>query len=363
MTYSFHSILVNGREVEISAILEETAVPQSSFEASLFSFIHKWYSPADSFVQRTSGSTGAPKPILITRQQMIASARLTEEALALHAGDVALLCLDPEFIAGKMMIVRSFTTDMRIVAVTPSPNPLREEYLTNVSIDFTALVPLQLKAILLSDQRNILSKIRNILVGGAALGDEANELLSHLRSNVYATYGMTETVSHVALQPLNGPAASEYFTTLPGITVSNDSQGCLEIMAPYLGKKITTHDIVKVHNAAQFKWIGRLDNVINSGGIKIIPEIIEARIAKLFSQLKIENKFLASSQPDSVLGNRLILLVEGILPMTKERLNSHLREVLHPYEIPKEIYVDVDFVLTKNGKINRLETSRKIGTA
>lgn len=363
MNYSFRTILVNGREVGISDILEEKAVPQSSFEVSLFAFILKWHCPGDSFVQHTSGSTGPPRPIVITRQQMMASARLTQAALGLRPGETSLVCLDPEFIAGKMMIVRSFIADMRIVAVTPTANPLREQYLLNLPIDFTALVPLQLSEILLSGQRGVLDEVRNVIVGGAALSDDLKESILQLRTNVYATYGMTETVSHIALQPLNGKAASEYYTALPGVKISRDSKGCLEIKAPFLSEKIITRDIVEIRNDVQFKWIGRLDNVINSGGIKITPEMIEAKLAKLFTQLKIENRLLISSRPDPALGNRLILLVEGILPVPGEHLKSHFKEVLHPYEIPKEIYDNIPFVLTKNGKINRVETARKIGTS
>ncbi len=363
MTYSFRTILINGREVEISDILQEKAIPQSSFEVSLFAFIQKWHGPSDSFVQHTSGSTGPPRPIVITRQQMTASARLTQAALGLRAGETALVCLDPEFIAGKMMIVRSFIADMRIVAVTPTANPLKERHLLNLPIDFTALVPLQLSEILLSGQRGVLDEVRNVIVGGAAPSEDLKESVLKLRANVFATYGMTETVSHIALQPLNGRAASEYYAALPGIKISCDSKGCLEIMAPYLSEKIITRDVVEIRNDVQFKWIGRLDNVINSGGIKIAPEIIEAKLSKLFTQLKIENRFLISSRPDPALGNRLILLVEGTLTMPAEQIKSHFKEVLHAYEIPKEIYDNIPFVLTKNGKINRFETARKIGTS
>ena len=363
MNYSFGTILINGREVELSDILQEKEVPQSSFEISLFAFIQKWHGPDDSFVQHTSGSTGPPKPIVIKRQQMIASARLTQAALGLRAGETALVCLDPGFIAGKMMIVRSFITDMRIVAVTPTVNPLKENHLLSLPIDFTALVPLQLREILLSDQRGALDKVRNIIVGGAAPTDDLKESILQLRSNVYATYGMTETVSHIALRPLNGSAASEYYTALPGIKINRDSKGCLEITAPYLSEKIITRDIVEIRNDVQFKWIGRLDNVINSGGIKITPEIIEAKLTKLFTRLKIENRLLISSRPDPALGNRLILLIEGILQVPVDHLKSRFKEVLRPYEIPKEIYDNITFVLTKNGKINRVETARKIGTS
>lgn len=361
MTYSFPSILINGREVKLNDILDKSAAALSKFETSTFSFIQNWFGPADTFIQQTSGSTGTPKPITIGRQQMIASAQLTQQALQLQPGDTALVCLDTEFIAGKMMIVRSLVADMKIMAVNPALNPFRE-LPVDASIDFTALVPYQLHEILQSFQAHRLNSIKNILVGGAALSGETRKNLSKFSSRIYATYGMTETVSHIALQAINGPLASEYFALLPGITINVDDRGCLEISAPYLGEKVVTNDIVEIKNASKFKWLGRADNIINSGGIKIIPEKIEAEIQKLFNRLKIENRFFLSSISDPALGNKLILLIEGNLPpWVIENIKLSLQENLSRHEIPKEYYANIDFVLTKNGKINRAETTRKIG--
>ncbi len=154
---------------------------------------------------------------------------------------------------------------------------------------------MQLNEIIQSDQAYRLDSTKNILVGGAALNQEIQKKLSKLMGRVYATYGMTETVSHIALQPLNGPLASEYFTVLPGIKISADDRGCLEINAPHFGEKIVTNDLVEIKNSSHFKWLGRVDNIINTGGKKVIPEKIEAQINRLFDQHKVKNKFLISS--------------------------------------------------------------------
>ena len=361
-SYPFDSITINGREIKLELILGDLATPQSRFEAATFLFVQKWFSSANTFEQTTSGSTGVPKSIVITRQQMIASAQLTSEALQLKAGETSFLCLDPAYIAGKMMLVRSFVVGMKIVAVNPSANPFHD-LPRNVPVDLTAIVPMQLNEVIQSDQAYRLDSTKNILVGGAALNEEAmQKKLSTLSGRVYATYGMTETVSHIALQALNGPFASEYFTVLPGIKISADERGCLEINAPHLGEKILTNDLVEIKNPSHFKWLGRADNIINTGGVKVIPEKIEAEIHRLFEQHEVKNKFLISGIPDIMLGSKIIMLIDGELGgFTLESLKSHLKEILPTYEIPKEIYTNINFVFTENGKINRSETTQQIG--
>lgn len=359
--YAFASITINGREVEIKDILGKTASSLSKFESSTFSFIQNWFGPLDTFIQPTSGSTGIPKPITITRKQMIASAQLTQQALELGTNDTSLVCLDTDYIAGKMMLVRSFVTGMKIIAVNPSLNPFAALPL-NLKIDFVAMVPLQVHEVIRSAQGQLLNSVKNIIVGGAPLSVETMENLSCLSGRIFETYGMTETVSHIALRRINGPSASEYFTTLPGIKIDTDKRGCLEISAPYLDDTITTNDIIEIKEDTKFKWLGRWDNIINSGGVKIIPEKVEGEIQKLFNKLKIENKFFISSRPDPALGSKLILLIEGSLrgPII-ENIKSSLHDHLSPYEIPKEFFVNVDFVFTRNEKIIRSETMQKFG--
>lgn len=361
ISYPFDSITINGREIKLDLILDAAATPLSAFEASTFLFIQKWFSSTDIFEQITSGSTGAPKSIVITRQQMIASAQLTAEALDLKTGDTSLLCLDPAYIAGKMMLVRSFIVGMKIVAVNPSVNPFHD-LPSNAPVDLTAIVPMQLHEIIQSDQAYRLDSTKNILVGGAPLNQEIVIKLSKLRGRFFSTYGMTETVSHIALQSLNGPFASEYFTVLPGIKIGADERGCLEINASHLGEKIVTNDLVEIKNSKHFKWLGRADNIINSGGVKIIPEKIEAEVHRLFEHHHVKNKFLISSIPDPMLGRKVILIIEGeLVAITLGTLKSLLRGILSNYEIPKDIYTNINLVFTKNGKINRRETTLQIG--
>ena len=360
MNYPFDSINFNGRDTRIADILNGSALPETPFEGAAFSFVRKWYGDHEFFEQQTSGSTGIPKTILIARKSMAASAKLTQQALDLKTGATALLCLDPNYIAGKMMIVRAFVTGMKLLAVEPSLNPF-ENHVSHQPIDFTALVPAQLIEILQSDSQSRLNEIRNIIIGGASLNEQTIERVSQFRAHIFATYGMTETVSHIALQLINGPLKSEYFKILPGVKIHTDERGCLQIKTPFLSEEIATNDIVEIKNPTEFKWLGRADNVINSGGVKIIPEVLEAQIQNVFSTMQIWNRYIVSSVPDPQFGNKLVLLVEGNMPIAVEKVRSALQEVLPHYHVPKQILVGAIFVMTENGKINRLETRKKIG--
>ncbi len=344
----------------LTDIVNQTATAESPFEESAFSFIQHWSRGAEVFIQETSGSTGKPKSILITREQMAASARLTQKALQLKAAETALVCLDTAYIAGKMMIVRAFENDMQIVIVEPSLNPFKNS-VNDIIVDFAAFVPAQLSAILNSEEKHRLNEIKNIIVGGAALPESLINMISAIDARVFATYGMTETISHIALRPINGANRSEYFTVLPGIRVNTDDRGCLQAEVPFLNGQIITNDIVEMKSATEFRWIGRYDNVINSGGIKIIPEVLEGEIRKAFDAMQIQNRFLVSSLPDVTLGSKVVLIIEGNLPITVDRLHSSLKEILPLYHAPKQIFVNTTFEMTKNGKVNRKETIKKIG--
>jgi O-succinylbenzoic acid--CoA ligase len=359
--YAFDTLTINGRMIKVGDILSDSTTPQTPFESSLFSFTVKWFRGDEEFAQNTSGSTGVPKQIRISRRQMIASAELTQQALQLKAGETALVCLDPDYIAGKMMLVRSYVTNMKIVAMNPSSNPFQDIH-EHLPVDFTALVPSQVHGVIHSRQSYRLNTTRNIIVGGAALNDETKKLLADFKSSVFATYGMTETVSHIALQHINGPSSSDYFTVLPGITIDKDDRGCLKIRAPFLDDAVITNDIVEIKDEQHFKWIGRVDNVINTGGIKVVPEELEAKIENILASQGIEKRVLISSTPDGLLGNKLILVFEDHLPaQILDTIKTILKRKLPRYQVPKEFYTNIPFVFTKNGKINRSETTRQIG--
>lgn len=357
MTYPFPTIWINGRDISIEAIRNETASPASDFEQATFNFIRDWLSGQTIFEIQTSGSTGTPKKILLTRDQMLASARMTEQALALKPGDTALVCLHTQYIAGRMMLVRCFTTGMRIVVTEPAANPLAN-IPDSIAIDFTAWVPYQLYAILSSPEAVRLNRIGSAIIGGAPLNHETISELQRYTCIFYATYGMTETISHIALQTLNGINASAVFRALPGIALAIDERGCLTIDAPHLSEKIVTNDLVELKDNYTFLWLGRWDNVINSGGVKIIPEHLESRMANTLYECGILRSFFIGSVPDKKLGEKITLLLEGeeLEEEKKYSLLQKLKQSFSSYEVPKAIVVLPRFLYTNTAKIDRGKT-------
>jgi o-succinylbenzoate---CoA ligase len=349
MSYSHSKCLVNGREVKLSDILSESAKTESAFETETFLFIKKWLEGAEQFRLTTSGSTGTPKEITLTRSQLQQSTQRTIQALQLSSGTTALVCLDTKYIAGKMMLVRALEANMKIIAAEPASNPLQKLTLA-VQPDFAALVPLQLETILTdptSSQK--LQSFKIIILGGAAASESLKAKIKSLRPAVYATYGMTETVSHIALQRLNGPSPDPDFKTLPEIKIKTDERDCLVIELPGFQNPIITNDLVKIINDHHFKILGRYDNIINSGGVKLVPETIEKKLSLLLTN----QSFFVAGVFDERLGQKLVLVVQG---KQQPELPAALKLALSGYEVPKGIFYLDKFILTETGKINRPKT-------
>ena len=312
-------------------------------------FINEWFGDSGQIHMKTSGSTGKPKTILLSREHMINSARATAAFFNLEAGSKALLCLSLGFIAGRMMLVRAMVMGWHLDSIEPSSTP---DIPQNRSYDFSAMVPLQLH-----NSLDNLDHLKTLIVGGAEVPSLLSEKIQNLTTKIYATYGMTETITHVALSPLSksaGKRGSEtIFRALPGVHLSTDNRQCLLINAPHIcSEELVTNDIVDLRSDASFKWLARYDHVINSGGIKLIPELIEARYKNL-----IDRAFFVYGVPDQRLGERLVLVIEGeernqILNKINE-FQQQLNDAVPKYEIPKEILFVKNFVRTETGKINR----------
>lgn len=333
------------------------------YEKDTRKFCESWISGQTEFEITTSGSTGKPKLISITRVQMQASTKQTAKAIDLKKGDVALVCINTHFIGGKMMLVRGLEIRMPLIIIPPIANPLK--FLNeSVRIDFTAMVPYQLQSILEEspDKINILNQMKAILLGGAPVGNQLAESIASLKCPVYSTYGMTETVSHIALKRLNGPERSDIFTTLPGIEIEVDTRNCLVIKGAVTNyTSLITNDVVKLINDRQFIWIGRSDNIINTGGIKIQIEELEKKVSNAFSQLNISNIFFISGEPDEAFGTIIEIFIEGTLKKNeKEKLEEIFKERLNKYEKPKKIIEVPKFDFTKSGKIDRVKTKSRV---
>ncbi len=358
MTYPEVWLKLNGKTYTTTQLASGlSSASFSKFEHDTFDFCRDWLNGKVDFQIETSGSTGESKKIVIKRNQMEASARLTAQTLNLRSGYTTLLALDPDYIAGKMMLVRSFVIGMNIIAVEPCADPLMG--IENERVDFAALVPYQVRTILQSTASvKKLDTINVLIVGGAALDQQSMDLLQHSKCQVSLTYGMTETISHIALQKINGKQKQESFVSLPGILLAKDERDCLIINAMPLGlQSIRTNDVVTLLSSTSFRWLGRWDNVINTGGVKVFPEKIEKEIEKVFHQFNLQNRFFVSGLPDQLLGSKVTLIVEG--DFAKEILSKPfqaLNATLSKYEIPREIKIIPQFVETKTQKINRIAT-------
>ncbi len=343
--------------------VDELLVYANSLSIHTQQFLQEWFSKSAIVAVKTSGSTGMPKTIQLKKEFMINSALATGQFFGALEKTTALLCMSTQYIAGKMMLVRALVLGWHIDCVIPVASPL--EGLTK-TYDFSAMVPMQLQNSLAD-----MHKVKILLVGGGAIHTELERKLDQLTTQVFATFGMTETITHIAVKPLNHIASLgkkvrkelkghenatsmrpnhdvSLYNTLPHVTISQDERGCLVIHAPKVSeKKIITNDVVSIISDNAFKWLGRIDHVINSGGIKIHPEAVEKKLA-----VRIQQRFFVAGIPDQLLGEKLVLLVEG--KQTEINLNHGLG--LSKYELPKQIYFVQKFVETQTKKIQRSAT-------
>ena len=327
------------------------------FAQVAFAFCRDWLDGKDSFVQMTSGSTGTPKLQEITRQQLVASASATGAFFGVDSEFKLLCCLNPAYIAGKMMLVRALVWDCPITLVEPSANPLlglEEQF------SFVALVPLQVEAGLSEEKsRKLLQSIPQVLIGGAALPHKIQQELVQQGIRAWQSFGMTETVSHIALAPIG--TGELIFQTLPGVEIGVSENQCLWIQSTMSGSaKIQTNDSIELRSKNSFVWLGRADFVVNSGGIKLFPEQLEKKISALMSNSYPGVPYFFYGEADERLGQRLVLYVEGEQSaLTLEVLEEELKKFLDKFEIPKQIYLLPRFKYTPSGKINRPETANQ----
>lgn len=361
-------LLLNGNKFyydEIAAYSFRNSIPLNGYEAKTLEFCRDWLNGVQEFPIQTSGSTGTPKMITLTRRQLEISARRTVQLLRLKAGDQMLVCLNTEYIAGMMMLVRGILGEMQMTIVDPISNPLQlvpEE----LKMDFTSFVPMQLQTILQDtpDAAERLDQMKAILVGGAPVSFALQRDLQLLQVPVYHTYGMTETASHIALRLLNGPSPAEYYEVIEGVTIGQDSRGCLTIKADItLNETLVTNDIVEILTPTRFRWIGRADNTINTGGVKVQTEVVEVAVSEALADMENAPRYFVASQPDELLGEKVILVLEGqkLSEEAEQQMQVKLRSLLRRFEMPKDIYYSPAFAETPTGKVSRLRTMQRLG--
>lgn len=324
------------------------------FEQEIGDFLSNWLDENQVVKVQTSGSTGTPKTIELQKLHMVNSALATRDFFKLEEGDMALLCLPVTYIAGKMMLVRALVIGLELNYVEPSSNPLSGNF---SSYDFCAMVPLQL-----ANSLDGLRRIKTLIVGGATVSAELIEKAQATSTAIYETYGMTETITHVAARkcktklPVSLSGVENAFKALPNIFFKKDDRDCLVINALEVSnEQVITNDVVELISETEFKWLGRYDNIINSGGVKLIPEEIESKLSHF-----IENRFFVAGVPDEKLGQRLVMVVEG--EVNTQNLHQQLKaaNILKRFEIPKSIYMLPKFIETETGKIRRKENLLEI---
>lgn len=325
----------------------------------LDAFLAEWHNDSPTVLVHTSGSTGEPKPLLVEKRRMEASARITCSFLGLRKGDTALLCLSLDYIAGKMMVVRSLTCDLRLLTALPNGNPLRT---VTEHIDFAAMIPLQVwNSLQVPEELERLRQIRHLIIGGGAIDDKLAQTLADFPNNVWSTYGMTETLSHIALRRLNGPDCSEWYTPFEGVSVSVNADGCLVIDAPAVHDgPLVTNDIAELQfplqsertgrDTSRFRILGRKDNVICSGGVKIQIEEVENLLK---SHVRVP--YIITKAPDERLGEQVVMLTESADIAALQRI---CRGVLPKFWQPRRILTVDRLPLTATGKPARAEAGR-----
>lgn len=320
------------------------AMETKGWEKEIFQFIIEWFNDKNFIVAHTSGSTGTPKRLELPKLKMAESAKMTAAYFELKAKSKVLLALPASYIAGKMMIVRALVNQWDLYWVNPKGNILNG--LPSTEIDFTALVPLQVENSL--EQPVNWQKIKKCLLGGAPVSETLKEQIKNFPTLYYESYGMTETMSHVAIKKLND--SDNVFEALPEVSFEIDNRDCLKISAPKLiNEALQTNDIVDLKDKKHFEWLGRYDNVINSGGIKLFPEQIEAKLKP-----HIPFDFFVDSVPDEKLGEKAVLIIESSeLEFKSINLDLIFNQFLNKYEKPKFAYRLNQFVRTNSGKVIR----------
>ncbi len=329
----------------------DPATPQ--WERDVYEFIRQWIHSKDHIDVTTSGSTGKPKTISLKKKWMIHSALQTCRFFGLNEQTSALLCLPAAYIGGKMMIVRAFVSGMNLIIVKPTSNPFAS---LGDQVDFAALTPHQLYESI----ETITSKpvVKTLIIGGGAMDPELEKRVEKLQARVYATYGMTETSSHIALRAVNGINKQEEYLVVGDTKISSDERGCLVIDNPAIYNDVLiTNDLVEILDNKRFRYMGRADNVINSGGVKIIPEEIE----KIISPLRPERMILGAV-PDKKLGEKVVLFVETLHLDTDQKhiLTEKIKNKVKPYAVPRVIFYVDPFPETPGGKIDRKKLHKAI---
>ena len=323
---------------------------QSEFLQDLEAFVQEWQNDEPTVWVHTSGSTGTPKPMQVEKKHMEASARLTCSFLGLKEGNSALLCMPLQYIAGKMVVVRSLVAGLNLIPVAPSGHPLKD--LKEVPT-FAAMIPMQVyNTLQVPEERAKLMKIKHLIIGGGAIDEALANDLKSFPNHVWSTYGMTETLSHIALRKLNGQDASDWYTPFDNVRIRLSEEGTLIIHAPNVcAEELTTNDIAEINGEGKFRILGRKDNTINSGGVKIQIEQVEGLLKK-----HLDIPFQITARKDAKFGEIVVLIYNKV--GNEANIRQVCENTLPTYWVPKA-YIPVDELpMTGTGKPDRFSARR-----
>lgn len=342
----YKSLTINGTRLVDSEIVEFCHDSKIENVRRLGQFMSEWLDENSDIEVKTSGSTGTPKKINVSKSKMLQSASMTAKYFGFQPGQTALLCLPMVYIAAKMMAVRALYSGLNLYCIEPDSRPLISIPIEE-DIFFAPLTPMQLSDGLVP------SHVKKILLGGAPLQYEQERRLQFVGAEIFHSYGMTETLSHVAVRRVNGPLKSPVYEALPGVRFQTNEDSCLEILVPFIDEVVKTKDVVDLVSETEFLWKGRLDSVVNSGGIKLFPEEIEKKMSSFMSE-----SFFMAGIPDKTLGEKLVLIIES-RPFPMQRISAmidKIEKVLGKYEKPRDIFFFEKFKYTESGKVMRKAT-------
>ncbi|MGM0573378.1 MAG: AMP-binding protein [Bacteroidota bacterium] len=350
------SFTINGEKYSAKALLEKSRrtmmdLDQPGWYRNIFEFITDWLENEE-FEVATSGTTGKPTTLTFPKSAMIDSARRTLEFFDLKPGDPVLLCLPAQYIAGKMMIARALAGGLNLLFAQPETDPWKE---WNTKVKFVPVVPLQLRRLLEHPEKHHLFDI--VLVGGATIDTSLERKLQRFDPAVFQSFGMTETLTHIAVRRVNGESPSPTYRVLEGFSLTTDAESRLVVQGESLPEPVHTNDVVTLEDEKHFRWHGRYDSVINSGGVKIFPEDVEKKIAGL-----IYRRFFIAGFPDNVLGQKVVLIIEGkaMEESCLEALHNRIRMKVGKHPAPKQILFYEQFPETDSGKIKRPEVVKAL---
>lgn len=303
-------------------------------------FLDLWADESPVIEAHTSGSTGVPKTILLPKKQMRRSAQATNAFFGIDSRSTLVCPLSVDYIAGKMMVVRAIESGAELWMLRPHRENILSELPDSVdTIDLLPIVPAQLESLLRSDKAE---RVKNVIIGGSPMTDSQETIAADAPFSAFATYGMTETCSHVALRRIGHDG--QWFTPMPGVRTAIDERGCLVVDG------MVTNDIVELRGDGRFRWLGRADNVIITGGLKVAPEEMERLIAGEMARVS-GARFYLTSRPSELWGEEVVMIVDS--EVDRSTVDSICRRLLPRHAVPKDIIVDPGMEFTASGKLRR----------